>query len=555
MPQQFTVEYQKSDVNLVLNPSFENGTYDGVRVNTTATVISSGAYSGTNALQIVATSTNSVAAYRTSVQESPIEGGKFYVGSAYVKNTVGATRDMRLSVIQYDSSGSVISTVNGSVVSVTAGGAYQRLFAIFTASLNARSASISVLYQVTNGAIGNTAVIDALMLEQDVGLGTYFDGNTSGAYWDGTPNDSISVLRTTDFVALDNVQQISGSIGRQSLQDTFEPSRMNISARYPTGYSAPNPSLVVDTQIRVKRTGSAYTMWTGRIRNVTVQYEIPYNNATGIGVADQVDIECEGALAQWGRLQGNNLAVSASDLLTQLSNVLAGTNITYGTTYTAATAPLLSASTVSDSLANWLNTACATTGSTIKDGSDNNIVGVNGRDFVGNLPAQFSDDMNTSTYQAYDSIVFDSKSSDYFTEIELNTNSFGDVVVTTGTAPFRTLRETTFSASASQATDLANYLLGIYGDNGFGISEISCKSEAQNSWNLDLGYGWWDIIGYTTFVTFRGQVFRCLITGASFTATPNESRFTYSVADIGLTPFLVLDDSSVGILDINKLGW
>ena len=357
------------------------------------------------------------------------------------------------------------------------------------------------------------------------------------------------------WAALSNVQQISGSVGRQSLQDTFEPSRMNISARYPTGYSAPIAALVVDTQIRVKRTGGAYTMWTGRIRNVVVQYEIPYNNATGVGVADQVDIECEGALAQWGRLQGNNLFVSASDLLTQLSNVLAGTNLQYGTTYTAATAPLLSASSVSDSLANWLNIACATTGSTIKDGSDSNIVGVNGRDFVGNLLAQFSDTINNSSYQAYDSIVFDSKSSDYFTEIELNTESFGDVVVTTGTAPFRTLRETTFSASASQATDLANYLLGIYGDNGFGISEISCKSEAQNSWNLDLGYGWWDIIGYTTYVSFRGQLFRCVITGSTFTATPNESRFTYYVADIGLTPYLILDDVGAGILDQNKLGW
>lgn len=359
----------------------------------------------------------------------------------------------------------------------------------------------------------------------------------------------------TTWSVLSNVQQISGFIGRQQLQDTFEPSRVTISARYPTGFSTPNSALIVDTQMRVKHTGSAYTMWTGRIRNVTVQYEIPYNNISGVGVADHVDIECEGALAQWGRLQGNNLYVAASDLLTQLSNVLSGTNLQYGTTYTASTAPLLSASDVSDSLANWLNTSCATTGSTIKDGSDSNIVGVNGRDFVGNLPVEFSDIINDSTHQVYDSIIFDSVSADFFTEIELNTVSYGDVIVTTGTAPYRTLRQTTFSASASQATDLANYLLGIYGDNGFGISEISCKSGAQNNWNLDMGYGWWDIIGYTTYVTFRGQVFRCVIVGSAFTATPSESRFTYYLADIGLTPFLVLDDAGAGILDTNKLGW
>lgn len=359
----------------------------------------------------------------------------------------------------------------------------------------------------------------------------------------------------TTWSALSNVQQISGFIGRQQLVDSFEPSRMTISARYPTGFSAPNTALVVDTQIRVKRTGSTYIMWTGRIRNVSVEWGIPYNSGSGVGISDYVTIECEGALAQWGRLQGNGLFVAADDLLTQLSNVLSGTNLQYGTTYTAATAPELSSSEVSDSLAVWLNTACATIGATIKDGSDNNIVGVNGRDFVGGLPVSFSDTTNDSTHQVYDSIVFDSVSADFFTEIELNTTDYGDIVVTTGTAPYRTYRQTTFSASVSQATDLANYLIGIYGDNGFGISEISCKSEAQSSWALDLGYGWWDIIGYFTNIVFRGNTYRCTILGSAFTATPSESRFTYYVADIGLTPFLILDDTSAGILDTNKLGW
>lgn len=360
----------------------------------------------------------------------------------------------------------------------------------------------------------------------------------------------------TTWTVLDNVNQISASIGRQQLQDVFEPSKANITARYPNGFSAPNSALVVDTQIRIKRTGSAYTMWTGRIRNVTVDWAKPYNAGTGTGVADTVSIECEGALAQWGRLQGNSLFVAPSDLLTQVSAVLSGTNLQYGTTYTASTAPLLSASEVTDSLANWLNTVALTIGATIKDGSDNNIVGINGRDFVGGgLPVQFSDVANSATRQVYDEISFDSVSADYFTEIELNTFSYGDIVVTYGTAPYRTLRETTYSPSASQATDLANYLLGIYGDNGFGISSISCNSEAQNSWALDLGYGWWDIIGYTTYVIFRGQTFRCTILGSDFSATPEGSRFTYYLADVGLTPFLILDDPDFGILDTNKLGW
>lgn len=354
---------------------------------------------------------------------------------------------------------------------------------------------------------------------------------------------------------LDNVNQISGSIGRQQLQDTFEPSRMNISARYPTGFSAPNSALVVDTQIRVKRTGSSYAMWTGRIRNVSVQWGKPFNSVSGVGVADFVDIECEGALAQWGRLQGNSLAVPANNLLTQIGTVISGTNLQYGTTYTAASAPNLSASTVDDSLANWLNTACATVGATIKDGSDQNQVGVYGRDVFSGFYTSFSDYQNDYSHQVYDEIIFDSVSADYFTQVELNTNTLGDVIISQGTAPYRTLRQTTYSATTGEAQDLANYLLGIFGDNGFGISQITCNSEAQDFWNLDLSYAWWDIIGYAVNVRFRSTTFRCTILGSSFSATPNGSRFTYYLADIGLTPYLVLDDTANGILDVNKIGW
>ena len=357
---------------------------------------------------------------------------------------------------------------------------------------------------------------------------------------------------------LDNVQQISGTIGRQQLIDTFEPSRMTVSARYPEGFSAPITDLIVDTWLRVKRQGSAYTMWTGRIRNVTVEWEIPYNSGTGIGVADNVTIECEGALAQWGRLQGEDLFIPADDLLTQLSVALSGTGLQYGSTYTASTSPEWSSSEITDSYANWLNTVAATIGATIKDGSDSNIVGIYGRDTFGGFNVVFSDAPSApagKTKQKYDGIVFDSVSADFFTEIELNTNDYGDVVVTTGSAPYRTYRQTTFSASVSQATDLANYLISIYGDNGFGISEITCNSEAQPTWELDMNYAWWDIIGYFTFVYFRGQAYRCTILGSTFTATPDGSRFTYYLADIGLTPFLILDDTTAGILDTNKLGW
>lgn len=553
----FTVEVQKIRANRIANPSFESGLASGTSFGMTLAALNNAAtaYSGSWSLRMTALTSSPDIYYETPRLTSVVYGGYTYRASAYVREFDGTTRNMRVSIVLWTADNVFISESMGA--NVSAGSTYVRASAAVTlpSTSNARYATLRVYPQVSNASVGQVALADALLLEDSSTLGTYFDGSTSGASWIGTISDSISLLPTSTWEQLSNVQQISGFVGRQQVADTFEPSRMNISARYPNGYYEPNYALRVNTQVRVKRTGSAYTMWTGRIRNVTVEWGQPYNSTTTTGVADFVDIECEGALADWGRLQGNNLSVAASDLLTQLSNVLSGTNLQYGTTYTASTAPLLGSSVVSDSLAAWLNTACATVGATIKDGSDNNIVGVNGRDWNGTLPVAFSDTANNSTNQVYDNIVFDSVSADFFTEIELNTTGYGDIVVNTGVAPYRTLRQTTFNASAAQATDLANYLLGIYGDNGFGISEISCKSEAQNSWALDLGYGWWDIIGYYTTVAFRGNVFRCAVLGSSFTATPSESRFTYYLADIGLTPYLILDDTYAGILDKNKLGW
>ena len=65
------------------------------------------------------------------------------------------------------------------------------------------------------------------------------------------------------------IESINGFVGRRTLQDTFEPSSMNVVLRYPTGYSAPIAELVVGTWIRVKRTGATYEYWRGKIRDVS----------------------------------------------------------------------------------------------------------------------------------------------------------------------------------------------------------------------------------------------------------------------------------------------
>lgn len=362
------------------------------------------------------------------------------------------------------------------------------------------------------------------------------------------------VYYSTDQVTwtqLSNIESINAFVGRSGLTDAFEPSRATIVMRYPNGYSSPIAALVVGTWVKFDRQGGTYEMWRGQIRNVSVNWGKPYRS--GEGAADFMTIECEGALAQWGRQSGYGTAVAASDILTQMSTVAGIGDLQYGTTYTAGTAPQLAASSVDDSLLTWVNTAAASLGATLKDGSG--ILGLNTKDFIGLLPVSFSDTTNNSTHQVYDELTFDSLAQDYFTLAQIDTNAYGTVISTSGLEPYRTLRISTFSASAAQAQDLADWYLGYYDTPGFGISSISCTASAQNTFALDLGYGWWDLPGYRTELDFRGTTYTLTIVGCEFTADAFDSRFTYLVADADLTPYFYLDSDTYGVLDQNKLNW
>ena len=182
-------------------------------------------------------------------------------------------------------------------------------------------------------------------------------------------------------------------------------------------------------------------------------------------------------------------------------------------------------------------------------------MGVYTKDFNGSLPVAFSDVANNSTNQVYDGIEFDNIAADFYTQVEVNTATVGNVVVNSGAPPYRTLRIDTINVNTGQASDVANYYLGIFNPPSFGINQITCLAEAQNSMDLELGYAWYDIIGYRTNVTFRGETYYMTILGASIDATPDSARYTYYLASADLNPYLILDDPVYGILDQNKLSW
>lgn len=357
------------------------------------------------------------------------------------------------------------------------------------------------------------------------------------------------------YTNLTNVQEIQGHIGRQTLKDSFQPSSLTVRMRYPNGYYTPNTALVTGTWIRLTNTsgGSGYYMWKGKIANVSVDWGIPYNATTHVGNDDHVTLQCEGAMANWGRLQGNNTAISAANAYFALAQVSSASGLPVGTTYDSVNSPSVAASNVSSSYLDWLNLFATTLGATIKDGGGQ--VGAYTKDFVGSLSVSFSDTTNNAANQVYEQVQLQSQVENYFTQIIVNPTGFAQQVASSGSAPYRNLALSTISGSTGQALDLANYYLSLYKVPSVGITQVTCRSESQNSWNLDFGYAWYDIIGYRTNLTFRGVTYYMTILGSSFTATPAGSVFTFDLIDNALNPWFILNNAQYGVLGTNKLSW
>lgn len=356
------------------------------------------------------------------------------------------------------------------------------------------------------------------------------------------------------FTALSNVQGIQINVGRKALIDNYAADTCTISVWYPTGYYTPIAAMVTGTYIKVVNTTSTKVIWYGRIQDVAVAYGIVYNSGTNTGNSDRLNIICEGALAQWGRAKGNAYAMVAGTATAQLAAAAISNGLTATSNYSATDNPSLSATTVSNSWANWFNQYTTTLNGRIRQG-DNSVIAISKYSNY-NSTVNFSDTTNNATNQVYDTINFQSLGQNYFTQATVTPEGYAAQTVSSGSAPYRNLNVNTYNSSIGQALDFANYLLTQYGTTSFALASVSCLAEAQNTMKLDnIGTGFWDCIGYAVTITFRGTIYYAIIEGASFTAQPGTSRYTYYLSGADLNSYLILDNVVQGRLNFNKLGY
>ena len=366
------------------------------------------------------------------------------------------------------------------------------------------------------------------------------------------------------FTALTNVQNISIKLGREKQLDAYNASNAEIEIRYPTGYASPIAALKTGTYLKIESPNwldSVGSCFLGRIRDVRVQYGIPYSG--GVGNADFLTISCEGFFAAVSRMDGNDYSMPSNTPQSQLttSNAVTGTTGSY---YRPSGAdPVMAATTVSGTWGDWYNQLLTTLNGRMWDCNVLNEIDVISPFYQNPItPADvvtFSDTPTSSQY-SYDLVDFTSYADNYWTQASITPLGLSTVTVTaTGaTTPYRTYSLNSLNSTTGQATDFANYLVGLYGTQQFRISTISCLMEATSrNGRLDFlaNQSPASYMGMRISVVFRGTTYSCIIEGVSITATPESSRYTFNLSSAEQNNYMILDSTVFGRLDYNKLGY
>lgn len=385
------------------------------------------------------------------------------------------------------------------------------------------------------------------------------------------------------WTAIDNVQDLSCQVGRQLPTDQWPVSTANIRIWYPTGYASPIP-LGIDTKIRFFAPGRSSTepSWTGWVSNIRVEYGIPYNSVSTEGNADFLVLDCEGEGGRIGRYGTGVRANNDDDIEVYIENGI-GTDqdLVIRCDSDGLFTPYDKVDTGSAKYNLWQavqNVAVYTAGRII-DGVRKKATGWTGTHGVTNDPGtdfkanifttseiatvSFSDSANSATARIYDQFEWDGVADNYFTEASI-TGTFGATTATyTATAvgavaPYRQFSAQAYGETAALLQGSAGYWANVAADATISPSSISATTNGQHTQNLDtLGFSNLELAYLATKavnVTFRGATTLCRIEGVSVTADLNQARFTYYISPAEQTAWFILDDSTFGVLNQNRLG-
>ena len=360
---------------------------------------------------------------------------------------------------------------------------------------------------------------------------------------------------------LPNVNGISTFVGRRLQIDDYSVDRATITSLFPSSWTY-TPQL--GQEIRVYNiTPDAWApeivSFVGRIRDVRIDYGMVTNE-------DRVTIECEGLAADLGRAQLNAAVLTQDDTISQYATVAGlagmpaggsgdGQSIASGQTYTGNAFSLINDLVRTEEG----RLAFNVTGTYLASAA----VFMYARQFYASINFPFNDGTTaTQTYQMlYDGLEFRSSADNYYNQVTITPQAVAAQTATLSQTPLYAWQRDTLDYSTGQAADHAQYLLNNFQDRSNLIASVTFTDIQQGATNGPLPYNvlvpqaMGGVISAKCSVGFRGTVYRCIVEGVAVTAVPGVTRCTLYLSPEDTNAYLILDDTTYGRLDFNKLGY
>jgi hypothetical protein len=362
----------------------------------------------------------------------------------------------------------------------------------------------------------------------------------------------------SNWVAIPNPQGIDWNWGRRTITEPRSSSQATINGRCGNSFPALDVGMLVQFKIDDTVLGGS-AIFGGQLADLVIDYGIVQN-------ADQYTITVEGPFARAGRYVDDFFlnAGQSTDVAWKTYNETLPPPGQIGSLSvdTIQNVPGDSTSTVSGYTA---NTSLAEVFILIADTEVGRIVERQAHDALDQdidlqlrqnlqeLPINDFTDVvgDWSSAYKYDKLEFRALSDAYADRVEIAPDGLPIAAAGTGT---RTQRFRSVDQTSLQAQAHAEYVLNLLAALGDVPYSIRCSAITQAEDDL-LDYFSQAVNGYKINVAFRGTTYAAIVEGGFASASPDNVVGTLYLSAQDQNAYLILDDTTYGKLDENKLGF
>jgi hypothetical protein len=379
------------------------------------------------------------------------------------------------------------------------------------------------------------------------------------------PVAAYSATLEGTYTALTGIQSISVTRGRQRFQDNFPQSNCVIELIPANSYALP---LAVGQFIDVRdaNNGTSPCYFTGRITDISRRFDMPFDAGSGAAPGDRITITATGPTGQVGAssFAGETFVTQTVDSCAREVANRAGV---WALRAFISTSINTQAITFTGGALDLLNGVLRTGQLFVDDLDSRRTSYVANRDslYIYNFnttPAFTFSDAGTVGAFKFAALEYLSSVQNVFTQVEVTAPGIATQTSTAGVEPFNTLVYNTFTNSAADSKDIADYVLAtqsLVNITPFTVSTstllsptctLLSRTARQQSATIVLQQG---NIGATVNVIFRGTTVAAVIQGINTTFYPDQARVQLYLSPSLGSPFQ-LDSASLGVLDQNRLG-